>query len=46
MFTESSAISVEGNANPGCAGIYTDAQEAGWKKVVEAVHAKGGKIIL
>lgn len=26
------------------AGIYTPEQEAGWKKVVDAVHAKGGKI--
>lgn len=27
-------------------GIWTDAQEAGWKGVVEAVHAKGGRIAL
>ncbi|MFC2991373.1 alkene reductase [Halomonas tibetensis] len=27
-------------------GIWTDAQEAGWKEVVEAVHAKGGRIAL
>lgn len=27
-------------------GIWTDAQEAGWKKVVDAVHAKGGRIAL
>ncbi|WP_397476014.1 alkene reductase [Pusillimonas sp.] len=27
-------------------GIETDAQVAGWKKVVEAVHAKGGRIFL
>ena len=26
------------------AGIYTPEQEEGWKKVVQAVHAKGGKI--
>ncbi|SEM34692.1 alkene reductase [Halomonas caseinilytica] len=27
-------------------GIWTDAQEAGWQQVVEAVHAKGGRIAL
>ncbi|MDN6179762.1 MAG: alkene reductase [Halomonas subglaciescola] len=27
-------------------GIWTDAQEAGWKAVVEAVHAKGGRMAL
>jgi len=27
-------------------GIYSDAQVAAWKKVTEAVHAKGGRIFL
>ncbi|GHB11353.1 alkene reductase [Modicisalibacter luteus] len=27
-------------------GIYTDAQQAGWKKVVDAVHHEGGRIAL
>jgi N-ethylmaleimide reductase len=27
-------------------GIYSDAQIAGWKKVTDAVHAKGGRIVL
>ena len=27
-------------------GIYTEAQIAGWRKVTDAVHAKGGKIFL
>ena len=27
-------------------GIYNDAQIAGWKKVTEAVHAKGGRIFM
>lgn len=27
-------------------GMYTDAQEAGWKKVVDAVHREGGRIAL
>lgn len=27
-------------------GIFTDAQEAGWKQVVDAVHAAGGRMCL
>ena len=39
-------------AMPGCSafwrepGIHSDAQVAGWRKVTDAVHAKGGKIFL
>jgi len=44
MFTECSACSLEGNGLPYAAGLYTDEQEAGWKKVVQAVHDKGGRI--
>lgn len=40
-------MAMEGNsafyAEP---GIYNEAQIAGWRKVVEAVHAKGGRIFL
>ena len=32
--------------SPGVPGIYTDEQVAGWRKVVDAVHAKGGVIFL
>ncbi len=27
-------------------GIYTDAHIAGWRKVTDAVHAEGGRIII
>lgn len=30
----------------GVPGIFTDEQKAGWKKVVDAVHAKGGVIVM
>jgi N-ethylmaleimide reductase len=30
----------------GAPGIYSDAQVAGWRKVTDAVHAKGGRIFL
>jgi N-ethylmaleimide reductase len=35
-----------GFGSPGVPGIYTDAQIAGWREVVDAVHAKGGVIFL
>jgi N-ethylmaleimide reductase len=35
-----------GHGYPLLPGIYTDAQIAGWKKVTDAVHAKGGKIFI
>lgn len=46
MFTESVPISKEGNGLPGAACLYNDSHEAGWRKVVKAVHEKKGKIIL
>jgi N-ethylmaleimide reductase len=35
-----------GHGYPATPGIHTEAQVAGWKQVVDAVHAKGGKIVL
>lgn len=46
IITECSAISKVGNSFPGCGAIYTKEQADGWKKVVQAVHAKKGKIVL
>lgn len=46
IVTEATPISPMGHGYPALPGIYTDAQVAGWKKVVEAVHAKGGKIVI
>lgn len=34
----------QGNAMPGVPGIFLPEQAEGWKKVVDAVHAKGGFI--
>ncbi|KAL2672796.1 hypothetical protein Neosp_013512 [[Neocosmospora] mangrovei] len=36
--------SLEGNAMPGVPGIFLPEQAEGWKKIVDAVHAKGGFI--
>lgn len=46
IVTEASQISRQGQGYAWTPGIYTDAQEAGWKTVVDAVHAKGGHIAL
>jgi N-ethylmaleimide reductase len=46
IVTEATPISAMGHGYPFLPGIYTDEQVAGWKKVTEAVHAKGGKIVL
>lgn len=46
MFTESVPVSLEANNFPGAACLYTDEQEEGWRKVVKAVHDKGGRIFL
>ena len=44
ILTECSSVSPEGNCFPGAASIFNDEQTAGWKNVVDAVHAKGGRI--
>ncbi len=46
IITEATPISAMAHGYPALPGIYTDAQVAGWKNVVDAVHAKGGKIVL
>jgi N-ethylmaleimide reductase len=46
IIAEASPVVATGFGNPGVPGIYTDAQIAGWRKVVDAVHAKGGIIFL
>ena len=46
IITEATPISAMGHGYPLLPGIYTEAQVAGWKKVTDAVHAKGGKIVI
>lgn len=46
IVTEATPISAMAHGYPALPGIYTDVQVAGWKKVTEAVHAKGGKIVI
>ncbi|MDD4932186.1 MAG: alkene reductase [Methylacidiphilaceae bacterium] len=46
IVTEASQISRQGQGYAWTPGIYTDAQEAGWRLVAEAVHRAGGRIAL
>src|SRR5436305_9398541 len=40
MFTEMTDVSKDARISPGCAGIYNDAHEAAWKRIVDFVHAQ------
>ena len=46
LITEGTAPSANGLGYPRIPGIYSQAQIKGWKKVTDAVHAKGGKIFI
>ena len=46
IITEASQVSRQGQGYQDTPGIYTEAQIAGWRKVTDAVHARGGKIYL
>ena len=46
IISEATAISAQGYGWAGAPGIYTDEMEAGWKKVTDAVHKRGGKMVL
>ncbi len=40
MFTEMTDVSKDARISPGCAGMYDDAHEAAWKRIVDFVHAR------
>jgi anthraniloyl-CoA monooxygenase len=42
VFTEMVCISGEARITPGCTGIYTDAQEAAWKRIADFIHQNSG----
>jgi N-ethylmaleimide reductase len=46
IISEATQISQQGQGYPGTPGIHSEEQVAGWKQVTQAVHAKGGKIVL
>ncbi|KAI1390252.1 FMN-linked oxidoreductase [Hypoxylon trugodes] len=44
LITEAIPPSLEGNGMPGVPGLFIPEQAEGWKRVVDAVHAKGAYI--
>lgn len=46
IITEAAVVTPSGGGVPGSPGMYTDAQQAGWATVAEAVHAAGGAVFL
>ncbi len=46
LITEATTISEQANGWNQSPGIYTDAMVDGWRKVIDAVHAKGGTIFI
>lgn len=46
IVTEASQISAQGQGYLDTPGIYNAAQVAGWRRVTDAVHGAGGKIVI
>lgn len=46
IMTECSMVAADASAFIGEGGIFNDDTVAGWKQVTDAVHAKGGRIIM
>src|SRR5271155_529212 len=46
IITEGTAISPQAQGYPNAPGIYTADQIAGWRAVTDAVHGRGGKIVM
>lgn len=41
IFTEMTCVARDARITPGCAGIWNDAQEAAWRRIVTFAHAHG-----
>ncbi|HLZ78738.1 MAG TPA: alkene reductase, partial [Sphingomonas sp.] len=46
LITEATPISRQGYGYAGAPGIYSDAQIPGWRRIVDAVHARGSRIVM
>ena len=46
IITESTHVSYDSRGYLGAPGIYEDSHIAGWRKIADAVHAKGGRIFM
>ncbi len=40
IFTEMTDVSADARITPGCTGLYNDAQQAAWARIVNFVHAR------
>lgn len=45
LITEATAVDPMGVGYPDTPGIWSEAQVEGWRKITDAVHAKGGRIV-
>lgn len=45
IITEATQVSDTAQGYPNTPGLHTDAQTLAWRRVAEAVHAKGGRIV-
>lgn len=46
LISEASPVALTGYGFEHAAGIYDDAQIPGWRRITDAVHAKGGRMVL
>jgi N-ethylmaleimide reductase len=46
IISEGTAVSPQAQGYPSSPGIYNTAQIAGWRGVTDAVHARGGRIVM
>lgn len=46
IIAEATAVSRQGTGYDNWPGLYTAAQEAGWRRVTDSVHAAGGRIFI
>jgi N-ethylmaleimide reductase len=46
LVIEAASVSAQARSYLGAASIYHDGQDAGWKAIADAVHAKGGRAFL
>ena len=40
VFTEMTDVAADGRITPGCTGLYDDAQQAAWTRIVDFIHAR------
>ncbi|HZF80474.1 MAG TPA: bifunctional salicylyl-CoA 5-hydroxylase/oxidoreductase [Rubrivivax sp.] len=42
LYTEMACVSPDARISPGCAGLWNDAQQQAWRRIVDFVHASSG----